>query len=84
MPTSLLSTGRVGTQRDLLGSDGEFFGTDPVALEAPFRGSKEAVRSVRGGDPGRQGGGSEPGRERLLPATACHGLRSAVGPRAVG
>ena len=33
VPTSILSTGRVGTNRDLLGSDGEFFGTDPVGLE---------------------------------------------------
>mmetsp|Transcript_1141 Transcript_1141/g.2188 ORF Transcript_1141/g.2188 Transcript_1141/m.2188 type:complete len:331 (-) Transcript_1141:13-1005(-) len=33
VPRSILSTGRVGTNRDLLGSDGEFFGTDPIALE---------------------------------------------------
>lgn len=33
VPTSILSTGQVGTNRDLLGSDGEFFGTDPLGLE---------------------------------------------------
>lgn len=33
VPTSLLSTGLVGTRRDLLGSDAEFFGTDPRAHE---------------------------------------------------
>ena len=30
VPRSLTSTGRVGTRRDLAGSDGEFFGVDPV------------------------------------------------------
>ena len=34
VPRSILSTGKVGTNRDLLGSDGEFFGTDPIGLEA--------------------------------------------------
>ncbi|CAJ1375038.1 unnamed protein product, partial [Effrenium voratum] len=33
VPRSLVRTGLVGTNRDLLGSDGEFFGTDPVGLE---------------------------------------------------
>mmetsp|Transcript_34681 Transcript_34681/g.80962 ORF Transcript_34681/g.80962 Transcript_34681/m.80962 type:complete len:334 (+) Transcript_34681:70-1071(+) len=33
VPTSMLSTGKVGTYRDLLGSDGEFFGVNPVATE---------------------------------------------------
>ena len=31
VPRSLVSTGRVGTTRDALGSDHEFFGADPVA-----------------------------------------------------
>ena len=30
VPRSLTSTGRVGTRRDLAGSDAEFFGVDPV------------------------------------------------------
>lgn len=33
VPTSTLSTGKVGTCRDELGSDGEFFGVDPVPTE---------------------------------------------------
>ncbi|CAE7753213.1 unnamed protein product [Symbiodinium sp. CCMP2456] len=41
VPRSIISTGRVGTNRDLLGSDGEFFGTDPVALEVPIANGRD-------------------------------------------
>mmetsp|Transcript_81211 Transcript_81211/g.161060 ORF Transcript_81211/g.161060 Transcript_81211/m.161060 type:complete len:356 (+) Transcript_81211:91-1158(+) len=33
VPTSIVSTGRVGTYRDGLGSDGTFFGVDPQPVE---------------------------------------------------
>ena len=33
VPRSLKSTGRVGTCRDMLGSDGEFFGVDPIPTQ---------------------------------------------------
>lgn len=33
VPTSLVSTGKVGTIRDGTGSDGEFFGVDPIATQ---------------------------------------------------
>ena len=36
VPRSLTSTGTVGTDRDSLGSDGEFFGVDPIATETPI------------------------------------------------
>ena len=60
VPRSILSTGKVGTNRDLLGSDGEFFGTDPIGLEAWLKktGKTEAKlvklnpgEAVVGGDP---------------------------------
>ncbi|CAE7196806.1 unnamed protein product [Symbiodinium natans] len=46
VPRSILSTGRVGTNRDLLGSDGEFFGTDPVALEVPIENGRDQLLNL--------------------------------------
>jgi len=41
VPTSTFATGRVGTRRDLLGSDGEFFGVDPIAVEVDIRDGRQ-------------------------------------------
>lgn len=40
-PTSLLSTGLVGTHRDGTGSDGEFFGVDPTPIEVEVLDGRE-------------------------------------------
>jgi len=41
VPRSVRSTGLVGTNRDLLGSDGEFFGVDPVPVEVEIHDGRE-------------------------------------------
>jgi len=46
VPRSILSTGKVGTNRDLLGSDGEFFGTDPVGLEVEIQSGRDEALTL--------------------------------------
>lgn len=46
VPRSILSTGKVGTNRDLLGSDGEFFGTDPIGLEVDIKSGRDRAMSL--------------------------------------
>lgn len=46
VPRSILSTGKVGTNRDLLGSDGEFFGTDPIGLEVDINSGRDRAMSL--------------------------------------
>lgn len=46
VPSSLKSTGRVGTNRDLLGSDGEFFGTDPIACRTEIADGRASNKTL--------------------------------------
>jgi len=46
VPRSTLSTGKVGTYRDALGSDGEFFGVEPVPTEVEVRNGRGETFSL--------------------------------------
>lgn len=46
VPRSLTSTGRVGTRRDLAGSDAEFFGVDPVPTSVAIEDGRGAGFSL--------------------------------------
>mmetsp|Transcript_12769 Transcript_12769/g.36244 ORF Transcript_12769/g.36244 Transcript_12769/m.36244 type:complete len:350 (-) Transcript_12769:244-1293(-) len=46
VPTSILSTGKVGTVRDARGSDAEFFGVDPVPVDVEVRNGRGRSFSV--------------------------------------
>ena len=48
VPRSLTSTGRVGTRRDLAGSDGEFFGVDPAPTAVDIEDARGAGFTLDG------------------------------------